>query len=108
METVSPDPSVMQFTGQCEASGRRRLVMTEGGIEAPGLRQRWRHSSEGADCRQVVRLVQRRHRTQRLQMVQHTVIYELCLGQTRTPMENAMPDGDGLFTARCIRIQSMR
>ena len=74
VETVSPDPSVMQFTGQREALGHRRLVMMKGGIEARDLRQRWRHSRDGADCREVVRLVQRRERTQRLQMVQHRVI----------------------------------
>ena len=32
-------------------------------------------------------------------MVQHRGIDERRLGETGTPMEDAMPDGDGLFTA---------
>jgi hypothetical protein len=58
VETVSLDPSVMQFTGQREALGDRRLVMMKGGIEAGNLKQfRSTHQQRPDRC-EVVRLMQ--------------------------------------------------
>ena len=39
VESVAPDPSVMQFAGQREALRDRWLVMMEGGVEAGDLWQ---------------------------------------------------------------------
>ena len=100
VEPVSPDSGIVQVSGQREALGHSRLAMMERSVEACDLRQPGRHGGDGTDRREIVWLVQRRQRTQRLQLVQHGIIDKRCVSKSSPAMEHAMPDRERLFTAK--------
>src|SRR6266404_4024370 len=67
MESVATDAGVMQVARQREPLCHLRNASVESSVETSYLRQSRIESKCSADCREVVRLVQRCKRNQRLQ-----------------------------------------
>ena len=62
VEPVPPDPGIVQRPRQCEPLRYGRLAMVKGGIETRNLRQPGGNGRNGANRREIMRLMQRRQR----------------------------------------------
>src|SRR3546814_6258898 len=67
MKSIAADSLFMQRAGEREPRGDLGLVMVKGGIEAGDLGKVRRQGCNGADRGQIVRLVERRKRAERVE-----------------------------------------
>ena len=74
METVAANAFVIEPAGQSKPVGELGVTAVKGGIEAGDLRQVGLHGGDRADAGEIVRLMQRRERTERLQPGEHSRI----------------------------------
>jgi hypothetical protein len=93
VEAITHHALIMQGTRQCEAPRQGILAGMEGGIEGGRLRQPRTQPRDGADQAQVLRLVQRRQRGQRLQLILDAGIQQHRFGQVQAAVDDAMTDG---------------
>ena len=61
-------------------------------IETRNLRQFWRPPRNGSNRREIVRLMQRRQRHERIQLGDHVVVYTYRAKKRRSTMHHAMTD----------------
>ena len=70
MEAVAPNAAIAHFARQGEQSRDVRLGLMEGSVETGNLRHPGKAASHDPDRLQVVRLMQRRERHQRLKRLE--------------------------------------
>ena len=92
MKAVTAHTLLGVATRQSERLRHRRLGPMKGGIEAGDLRERRRVFRHRSDRCQILRLVQRRQRNERLQLVERSRIDRNRARETRASVDDAMPD----------------
>src|SRR5215475_9556145 len=90
MKAIAADAPHHEVARQREFAGKRRLVAMESRIEAGDLRRLRCDGSDGPDGGDVVRLVQRRERYQRLKTGHHLLIDNDRLGIDHSAVHNAV------------------
>ncbi len=93
-------PSASYSRGRAMRVATVRHRVMEGGVEAGDLRQVRPRRGDGADRRQVVRLVQRRQRHQRVERGQQRVGDARGARVVRAAMHDAMADGEQAIRRR--------
>ena len=94
MKSIAADSLFMQRAGEREPRGDLGLVMVKGGIEAGDLGKVRRQGCNGADRGQIVRLVERRKRAERVEFGEKVGIDAARCGETHPAMHDAVPDRD--------------
>ena len=119
MEAVASHTLVIVPPRQPERLHHVRLRPMECGIETRHLRQMRRVRGDGADRRQVVRLVQRGQRHQRVEFRQHRIIHPHGGSEVHAAMHDAVTDSRDLLAAhqaandlhqfqrRCLMVQAV-
>ena len=94
MKSIAADALLMQRAGQRQPRGDLGLVVVKGGIEASDLGKVWRQRGNGADRGQIVRLMERRERAERVELGEEGGIDTARRGETHPAMHDAVPDRD--------------
>ncbi len=92
MKAVAANALGRQLPGQGEFLRHRRLRSVEGRVEAGNLRERRHNGANGADRREMVRLVQRSKRHQRFKRGNYFLIDQHRFGIGGAAVDDAMPD----------------
>ena len=93
VKTITPYAFVMERAGQGETPGHIRLAGMERRVEAGDLRQVWMQLRQRPNGCQIVRLMQRRQRHQRLQPRHHGFVYTRRHGEFQTAMYHPVSGG---------------
>ena len=93
VKSVAPDPFIVQPTGYGVVVRDLVMVAVKGRIEAGDLRQCGKIGKQGADRRQIMRLMQRRQRREALQTRDYAMVDQHGPIIIRTAMHDPMADG---------------
>ena len=100
VEAVAAHAFVVEMLRDRVVVRQRIVAAVEGGVEAGDLRQVGGARENGADRREIVRLVQRRQRHIAFELGQHLVVDQDRPVVVRAAMHDAMPDRDRLELLR--------
>ena len=106
MKAVAADAVVMEAARQGEPVGELRMGAVEGGIEAGDLGQVRLASGDRADAGEVVRLMQRGERAERLELGEHGIVDPHRGGELGAAVDHPVAHAPSRMSPRWSRSQS--
>ena len=94
VKAVAPDAEFLELPRQGEQGREPRLARVKTGVEAGNLGKRRCNVQQGADRRQIVRLVERREGNECLQRGHDLAIHKYRLAVSRPAVNDTVPGGD--------------